>query len=67
MEVHLEETPVLDGRVHRRGEDHGAGLSGGLCLVERDVGVTEQLFGRRTVACSNADARGHIQGEFVAG
>ena len=41
----IEMSVIIRVVLHRGGERHGTLLSGGLGLVERDVGVSQQLFG----------------------
>ena len=55
-QVHLQEEAILHHRVHLRPEHDEAVLAGGLGPVERDIGIAEQLGGRRSGPACDPDA-----------
>ena len=57
-QVGLQREPVVRGDVHLVAELGVAVAAGALGLVERDVGVAQQVAGRLAVAGGDADARG---------
>jgi hypothetical protein len=61
VQIHLQMSMVIDVFLHRGQKNHGTVLPSGLCLVEGDVGVPEELLGYRPRSLCDADARRYGQ------
>ena len=67
MQIHLEMPVIIHGLLHRVREENGAVLTGGLRLVQGDIGISQELVGCRPIALGNTDAGGHHQWNITVG
>ena len=58
-QIQLEPQPIVPGLVHARVEELVAGLAPGLGVVHGEVGVAEDLLGRRAARGGEGDADAH--------
>ena len=67
VQIHFEMSVIVDGLLHFGSEDHRASLAGRFGLVERYIGVSQQIVRRFPSALGDADAGRHGQGRLAAG